>query len=200
MFISLGLRRLRQKDLELRPTYWESIKKTKQNPNNQYQTNKVHSFIEFKETQTRVLSRLCRGNGIQIRLGLWGRLWRLERVGEGWDLLPEAINDSRDWWIPQWRKSWLCLVYRKEICFQKSWRFPRRGNGGDTETSLWKEGKASHGKLKNLYLMSYFSASDSVGRREAWAGILGICTGVLSTCFLSFQIPPVLVCCPPCLL
>lgn len=70
-------------------------------------------------------------------------------------------------------------MYRKEICFQRSWRFPRRGKGGDTETSLWKEGKASHGKLKNLYLMSYFSASDSVGRREAWAGILGICTGVL---------------------
>lgn len=115
MFISLGLRRLRQKDLELRPTYWESIKKTKQNPNNQYQTNKVHSFIEFKETQTRVLSRLCRGNGIQIRLGLWGRLWRLERVGEGWDLLPEAINDSRDWWIPQWRKSWL---YSSESAFR----------------------------------------------------------------------------------
>lgn len=52
---------------------------------------------------------------------------------------------------------------------------------------MWEEGKASHGKLKNLYLMSYFSASDSVGRREAWAGILGICTGVL---FYLFPVLP----------
>lgn len=98
---------------------------------------------------------------------------------EGW-----GGRDLVSWWSSKWfqgligmEEELIVLGVQKEICFQRSWRFPRRGKGGDT--SLWKEGKASHGKLKNLYLMSYFSASDSVGRREAWAGILGICTGVL---------------------
>lgn len=92
-------------------------------------------------------------------------------------------------------------VQKKKICFQRSWKFPRRGKGGDTEDFLVEGRKGLPCQVKEFVLDVLF-LSQRVTWQERGVGLVSweYAQAYFSTWVLSFQILPPLVFYPPCLL